>query len=141
MSHGCSNLFDLHVRQGDHRERAFVTVNKLEMKFQDEGVTRTFFIEPGFEYDLASVPKIFHSLIGPNELCWVAAAIHDVLYRHRGNLTSTPEAEVIPYRTYSRKESDQFFLQLMTRGDVKRWKRVLAYWAVRSPLGYWNWIK
>ena len=81
MSHGCGHLFPLEVRQGGEHMSAFITSNRLIQTLNIEGTNYTFTIEPGFKYDLASVPRWLHWLIGPNDLCWVVSLVHDALYR------------------------------------------------------------
>jgi Protein of unknown function (DUF1353) len=85
-------------------------------------------IPAGFVFDLSSVPRPFWSLIAPFELSIVAPLLHDVLYRHGGNL---PPKWVKPPRTYTRAEVDRMFRRIMEAEEVSRWRRVLAYWAVR----------
>lgn len=94
-------------------------------------------VPKGFQFDLASIPASLWSLVAPNALSPQAALIHDYLYRYQGQ---PPLADVEPYRTYSRKEADDLFKEIMERvpgiGPVRR---VLAYLAVRLLGGRaWN---
>ncbi len=78
-------------------------------------------IYKGFLTDGASIPKIFWSLIGgPLGRYGPAAVVHDYLYI-KG--------------TYSRKRTDQIFLEAMQVLNVSRIKRHLMYWAVRMAAG------
>jgi hypothetical protein len=88
----------------------------------------TITIPAGFVFDLSSVPRPFWSLIAPFELSIVAPLLHDVLYRHGGNL---PAGWVSPPRAYTRAEVDRMFRRIMEAEEVSPWRRVLAYWAVR----------
>ena len=51
-----------------------------------------------FEFDLASIPRLFWWLIAPFELSVAAPLLHDFLYRYRGDLpaarSSRPEPTV-----------------------------------------------
>lgn len=129
MPHRCGHLFPLEVRQGGVHERSFVTTNRLVQNFPFKDVIYTITIEPDFEYDLASVPKWLHSFIGPNELCWVASAVHDALYRCKGDL-SNQVGHVDPATVFNRREADDIFLELMIIGEVPTRKRVAAHVAV-----------
>jgi hypothetical protein len=83
----------------------------------------------GFPYDRASIPRIFWVLIDKDSLGNVAPLLHDLLYRHGGVL---PTNQVSPYRRFSRLETDDLFLEIATKCGVKRWRRELAYQAVRN---------
>ncbi len=89
----------------------------------------------GFAFDLSSVPRPVWWLIAPNELSIAAPLFHDLLYEYRGRLPD--ESFVTPYRTYSRRETDDMFLGLMEREGVARWRRYAAYSAVRGAGGLW----
>jgi hypothetical protein len=100
-----------------------------------QGTTLT--AHKGFSYDLASIPRTLWWLIAPNELSIVAPLFHDLLYVYKGKLPD--ETYVSPYRTYTRRETDQLFLHLMQAEGVARWRRVTAYSAVRAS-GELFWI-
>lgn len=75
----------------------------------------------GFVTDLASIPKIFWSIIGgPNGRYGKASVIHDWLYFKQ---------------TYSRRKSDLIFYEAMRELKVNFVKRWLIYHAVR--VGAW----
>lgn len=95
--------------------------------------TATLTIPRGFHYDCASVPKIFHSFIGPFDLSDVAALVHDFLTRYRG---APPIGCVTPYRTYTRAEADAIFKIIMDQLGVSEWRQNAAWTAVR--VGGWN---
>ena len=86
----------------------------------------------GFRYDRASVPRIVWVLIDKDSLSNVAPLFHDLLYRNGGEL---PQNQVSPYRTFSRKDTDDLFLELMNRCGVKPWRARAAYRAVREFAG------
>lgn len=91
-------------------------------------------IPAGFEFDLASVPRLLWWLIAPFELSITAPLLHDFLYQNAGD---PPEGTVIPPRTYSRAETDRLFLQVMRREGVPAWRRQLAYLATRLFGSFW----
>lgn len=88
----------------------------------------TLKVPPGFEFDLASVPRFAWPLIAPFELSIVAPLLHDFLYRHGGR---PPAGTVIPPRSYTRKEADRLFRAAMKLERVAAWRIFLAYRAVR----------
>lgn len=73
-------------------------------------------VPAGFVTDLASVPRIFWTLLPPDGKYAKAAIIHDYLYDNA-------------LRT--KKEADRIFLDGMTVLGVPKWKRVLMYQAAR----------
>lgn len=85
-------------------------------------------IPRGFEFDAASIPRVCWWLIGPVELSLAAPLAHDFLYRCGG----CPEPGVaLPARTWTRAEADRLFRVVMAAEGVPRWRRGLAYLAVR----------
>ncbi|MDQ6788652.1 MAG: DUF1353 domain-containing protein [Acidobacteriota bacterium] len=85
----------------------------------------------GYETDLSSIPRVFWSILAPEELSLAAPLFHDLLYRCAGNL---PNGEMDPSdgKTFERKDVDDLFLELMTKAGIPPWKRTAAYWAVRG---------
>lgn len=73
-------------------------------------------VPAGFVTDLASVPRIFWTLLPPDGKYAKAAIIHDYMYDNA-------------LRT--KKEADLIFLDGMTVLGVPRWKRMIMYYAVR----------
>ncbi|OZU14097.1 phage tail protein [Salmonella enterica subsp. enterica serovar Altendorf] len=73
-------------------------------------------VPAGFVTDLATVPRIFWTLLPPDGKYAKAAIIHDYLYDNA-------------LRT--KKEADLIFLDGMTVLGVPKWKRTIMYWAVR----------
>jgi len=87
----------------------------------------------GFVFDLASVPRIFWGVIAPFELSITAPLIHDFLYRHRGQ---PPVGAVVPPKTYARRDADVVFREIMEQEGVAKWRREVAYIAVRCFGGF-----
>jgi hypothetical protein len=81
-----------------------------------------------FEFDLASIPRLFWWVIAPFELSIAAPLLHDFLYRYRGD---PPAGSIEPPTIYSREESDRLFRRVMASEGVPRWRRAAAYRAVR----------
>ena len=90
--------------------------------------TYSITVPKGFIYDRASIPRVFWVLIDKDSLSNVAPLFHDYLYRNGGEL---PANQVSPYRKFSREETDELFLELMTKCGVNKWRREAAYQAVR----------
>ena len=98
-----------------------------------EGHTLT--AKAGYAFDLSSIPRPVWWLIAPNELSIVAPLFHDLIYEYQGAL---PAECVSPYRTYTRRETDDLFYYLMEDEGVAWWRRNAAYSAVRAAGGiYW----
>jgi Protein of unknown function (DUF1353) len=86
-------------------------------------------VPAGFRFDLSSVPRALWSVIAPFELSIVAPLLHDFLYQCGGR---PPDVSIDPPRSYTRAEVDRMFLEIMAAEDVARWRRRLAYSAVRT---------
>jgi hypothetical protein len=107
-----------------------------DVEHQDGTLGCTLFARRGYEFDLASVPRVAWPVIAPFELSILAPLFHDLLYEFKGR---PPAAAVRPYRTFTRQEADDLFLRLMTLEGVSGWRRALAYTAVRAAgWTYWN---
>ena len=73
-------------------------------------------VPAGFETDLASIPRIFLSLIPKVDRHMLPAIVHDYLCRHSD---------------VRRKVADRVFLEAMKLKEVNPVRRRLMYWAVR----------
>lgn len=83
----------------------------------DTNETKEFISVPkGYRTDLASVPRIFWSIIPPFGNYSKAAVVHDYLYYTQ---------------SYTRKECDQVFYDFMIVNDVYKWKAKIMWLAVR----------
>lgn len=97
--------------------------------------TCTITAPKNFEFDLASIPRVFWSILDPPELSLAAPLFHDLIYRVGGVLPTgqlTPDGALI----FTRAEVDALFLELMTKAGIPRWKRQAAYLAVRGFAGF-----
>lgn len=90
-------------------------------------------VPKGFVYDRASIPRIFWVLVDKDSLSNVAPLFHDFLYRNGGR---PPQNLVLPYRTFTREDTDNLFFELMTKCGVDNWRRKAAYEAVRNFSGF-----
>lgn len=88
-----------------------------------------------YETDLSSIPRVFWSILAPEELSLAAPLFHDLIYRCGGSL---PADGLNPFdgKIFERKEVDDLFLELMKKAKIPRWKRTAAYWAVRGFAGF-----
>lgn len=87
----------------------------------------TITVKAGFQFDRASIPRIFWILVSKDDLSNVAPLFHDLLYRFEGVLH--PDW-VKPYTTFSRLEADNLFFHLMAQSGVTSWRLHVAYQAV-----------
>ena len=93
----------------------------------------------GFQYDGASVPRIFMFLIGfeRDGIHRCAALVHDWLYRNGGKIENVADNSVT---TYTRRYADHTFYVMLKKVGVKSWHAKAAYWAVRLG-GRFSWGK
>ncbi|HGJ3207286.1 TPA: DUF1353 domain-containing protein, partial [Salmonella enterica subsp. enterica serovar Anatum] len=84
--------------------------------YLSEDISDIISVPAGFVTDLATVPRIFWTLMPPDGKYAKAAIIHDWMYDNA-------------LRT--KKEADKIFLDGMTVLGVPRWKRTIMYYAVR----------
>lgn len=85
----------------------------------------------GLVMDGASVPKAAWSLgLARDGMHRAASFIHDILYINKG---------VMPGRTFTRKEADKLFRDMLEFYGIKSWHVWMAYRAVRLGGGKaWN---
>lgn len=89
-----------------------------------------FTVPTGFIYDLASIPRIFRSVIPQVGKHREAATLHDYLYNRKGKLDDF---------VFTRKEADKVFLEAMKLSGVRFTRRRVMYAAVRlGGWTYWN---
>ena len=105
-----------------HWGRKYITIKDIEYTFKTFWKHFTVYIKKGFEFDGASIPRLFHIIGTPmwtDTLPW--ALFHDYLYRKQ-------------YVT--REQADQCFNELMIETKVRFIKRNLFYLWVRI----WGWV-
>lgn len=73
-------------------------------------------VPAGFITDLASVPRLFWSILPPFGEYAKAAILHDWCYRNSIG---------------SKRYADDAFMEAMTVLGVAKWRRTVMYWAVR----------
>lgn len=79
-------------------------------------VLKTLIIIPeGFIFDGASVPKIFHSILGPTGLLLLGACPHDFGYRYSGLITLDPMELTAKFVNYSKQDMDNLFEELCAK--------------------------
>lgn len=100
------------------RENMFMVAYPFYFYVMIDGEEIEFTAKSGFEFDGASIPRPFKSLIGGplDNLYSTAALIHDILYA----------SEFFP-----RTLSDNIFLCAMKFAGVSWWRRTLMWFAVR----------
>jgi len=92
-------------------------------------------VPEGFEHDFASVPRLLWMVISPIDL-GLASMFHDWIYRHQGRVTTLAwdpgEGRWAPReRPWVRRDADRLFARIMREQAVARWRRRLAFRAVR----------
>lgn len=124
----------------------YSTARKLWILVEEYRVTvgkEVIAIPQGFEFDLASIPRVFWRLIAPFELSIVAPLVHDYLYANEGRIPDVSMLESmrdseIPTKAkvhyvlrYTREDADNVFLKLMEKEGIPKLKREAAFRAVR----------
>ena len=89
---------------------------RLMQNFTVLGIT----IPAGYEFDLASIPRILWPILAPFELSVAAPLLHDYLYSGEGP------------KGITRKDADLMFLEVMKLEGIGLVKRRAAYLAVRA---------
>lgn len=87
------------------------------LKLYSRRLRRILLVEPGFETDFASIPRLLWRVLPKNGKWDGAAVVHDACYRRVLNTT--------------RRQADQLFNELMTLDGVPTWQRRLLYAGVR----------
>ena len=110
----------------------------------EDGVPHVYrlIVPEGFEHDFASVPRALWALIAPLDL-GIASIFHDWLYVYAGRVETLREAGARiwePVDTpWTRRDADRLFARMMREQGVRRWRRRLAYLAVRAFAGgFWG---
>lgn len=127
-----------HLQQiGCSKRWIFVSPWSIEV----DGVLFEF--SPGFVYDRSSIPSVVPTwLVSRDSLGTAAPAVHDALYRFRGDVpldTLIALVSVTPYRTYSRAEADAIFREILLQRGVPRWRAWCAWVAVRAGSVFKKW--
>ncbi len=112
------------------RTRCWTLVSPFDITLEGHHVC----IPPGFQFDLASVPRFLWWFMAPFELSIAAPLTHDWLYQHGGCVTDTSGA---PF-CVSRRAADRVFRCVMQDQQVETWRIVLAWCAVRA-FGWTAW--
>ncbi len=113
-----------------------------------EQVQNRIRIPAGYTYDGVSVPRIAWSLSGvtPDGLMRAAALVHDFIYAHEGRLPEGSHEFKRDDTTWTpvlgrwrRRDTDRLFARMMREAGVPRFRRRMAYRAVRLLGGFaWN---
>lgn len=106
------------------RTRCWTLVSPFDITLEG----RHMCIPSGFQFDLASVPRFLWWFMAPFELSIAAPLTHDWLYCHGGCVTDTSGAAFC----VSRRAADRVFRCVMQDRQVKPWRIVLAWCAVRA---------
>lgn len=128
-----------------HPERIgeYILDKDYSYEWEKDGEKYKLVVPKGFEFDLASVPRIFWTFTGitPSRLRWAAPILHDLVYEHQGKLPlgsyfiHDGGKWVVSNIVWSRKSADRLFCRVMRDDGIPRFNRRMAYRAVR--LGGW----
>lgn len=87
----------------------------------------------GFTFDGESIPVIAQWIAPPFGQSKRGACIHDYLYHHSGYYALTDT-----FKTVTRKQADEVYLELVRLKGLSAWRAYLRY-AVLRAVGWWAW--
>lgn len=128
---------------GLKRDQAYRLEKEYIYKWDKNGETYRIIIPEGLVYDGASIPRLTWTLTGmrPDGLLRAAALVHDFIYIHKGKMPKGSyqmhnDKRYVDLNTrWTRKKADKMFAQILKESGVSRFKRRIAYRAVR--IGGW----
>ncbi|MFC1555802.1 DUF1353 domain-containing protein [candidate division KSB1 bacterium] len=98
-------------------------------------------IPKDYEFDGASIPRIFWSILSPVGLLFVPALIHDYGYEKKHLLRIEDNGNRVEYKSDNKKEDwDNLFREVGDKVNGCRLINGIAYWAVRIG-GHKAWNK
>jgi len=120
----------------------YLVLEDFTYEWTAEGQRQRLVIPEGFDFDLASVPRIFWTLTGitPDRLRWTAPLIHDFLYEYARQVLPAGSYQiwdkdfkvwVNSTLIWSKSNSDRMFCRLMREDGISWRKRRMAYRAVQ----------
>ena len=119
-------------------------VTDYNYSWEFEGKEFSITIKAGFQTDLASVPRIFWSIIPPFGKHSAAAVIHDSLYTGNGNVRIQDGIFLLDGKEFtqkfSRDECDRLFLRICKEAGTGSIKLYTMYYALKA-FGFIAWAK
>ena len=130
------------LRPYDHRY--FQLIEDWPVVYHYEGRWYRFWLRTPWDYDVASIPRLFWPITSPLELGFEAPAAHDHLLEQKGLV----EVEVFDLNSewssigeiqFTRLQVDRFFAMKMRTGGISMFRRRTGYrgvrlWARLKPL-------
>lgn len=139
-THSTPEKFVQPVTQYDGQKKIYRLVLPYTFEWGDPGWRKRICVPAGFEYDKASIPKIFKG-VGQHDGPWDAASlIHDRMYLFFFKL---PEGEFQTYvcgewrndpSPWTRKQADELLAYMGTLAGAEKWEPGVYKQAVRF---YW----
>jgi len=114
-------------------------IYKLRQDFIYRNFNTEIIARKNFEYDGASVPRIFWTIsnLTPDGLIRNAALVHDCIYIAKGK-KGIYIGEFSLSKNFTRKEADKLLKTIALENGVSKFQANLAYYAVRLG-GYITW--
>lgn len=127
-------------------DNIYVLVRQWEYVWRDDKLRHKIIVPCGNESDGASVPRLAWTLAGitPDGLIRAAALVHDLMYAMKGEIQlyfqAGPNSDDWKRvkRTFSRRQADDLFHQIMREAGIGPIKAYAAYRMVRI-FGFWAW--
>lgn len=134
-----------HIEPHPTKSGVFILIDDFSYEWFKEGKRYQLNEFAGFEFDLASVPWLARAITGftPSSFKWTPPFWHDAGYEYKGRFPpghfriwdEDLQGWVNLDQEWKRSQVDKLFCRLMREDGVGRWKRRMAYRAVR--LGGW----
>lgn len=105
-----------------------------------DGAEFVLTIPAGYRYDRGSVPDAVAWIVSKDDLGCAGPLVHDALYVNEGIVGSVMTADYpacIPWRSFTRAETDELFHAVMLADKVSSWRARLAWAAVRLFARRW----
>lgn len=122
------NMKQPSIRKDNPNSRTWILSEEYNLIWSGVNFTLDIKIPAEYEFDMASVPRIFWSFMSHTDLSIEAPLVHDWIYCHSGAI---PDFNFSNQIRLSRSMADNIFLEMMEEAGVVKWRRRLAYWTVR----------
>lgn len=117
------------------RGRRIVVDKDWRFNFKGE----TFLIPKGFDFDGASVPRIFWTIQSPIDVLYIPGIIHDFAYKYNHLIAVNEDGEQFIYKKNAgRKYWDKLFREIGIEVNGLKWLHYFA-WLTLYCFGFMAW--
>lgn len=105
----------------------------------------TILIPKGFQFDGASIPKLFRSLLSPTGILFIPGIIHDYAYKHNRLVGVGPQKEgkvpIFPYQDKAGKLYWDYIFRRVGNQVCKLYVIPFITWLALILFGFFAWYK